>query len=446
MINTTFLISILILAIIIIIILLFYKKNANFDQQFQTIEKMQGRVESTVKEEISRNRDELIVSNRELREEIGNILKSFEQALFSRISETEKSQKNLLDTFTNQLLILTQMNEQKLNDMRGTIEKRLEFLQKENSLRLEEMRGVVDEKLQTTLEKRLGESFKVVSDQLESVYRGLGQMQALALSVGDLKKVLTNVKDRGTWGEIQLGMLLEQILTPDQYAANVTTNKGSNTRVEFAIKLPGPSGDLNAPVWLPIDAKFPQEDYQRLIDAREALNSELADKMEKQMERQIRLRAKEITDKYLDPPNTTDFAIMYLPTEGLYAEVSRNSVLIQQLQREFRIVISGPNNLAAFLNSLQMGFKTLAIQKRSSEIWHILGTVKNEFARFGVILEKTKKKIKEAGDTIEEASSKTRNIQRKLKGVQEFPSSGEPGSIEDLPLNDQNDLSGEDDQ
>ena len=284
-----------------------------------------------------------------------------------------------------------------------------------------------------SVEKRLGDSFKIMSERLESVYRGLGEMQALASSVGDLKKVLTNVKTRGILGEVQLGMLLEQILTPEQYESNVATKKGSNERVEFAIKFPGRSQDVNTPVWLPIDAKFPQEDYQRLLDAQEQVNPELAERASKQLEIRIKAEAKNIKDKYIDPPNTTDYAIMFLPTEGLFAEVLRRPGLRELAQRDYRVMIAGPTILAALLNSLQMGFRSLAIEKRTSQVWQLLSIIKTEFAKFGDILDRTKKKLQESVNIIEEASAKTRNIQRRLKNVEELPSSDKPDQLQREP-------------
>ncbi|MBN2120718.1 MAG: DNA recombination protein RmuC [Candidatus Omnitrophica bacterium] len=290
-----------------------------------------------------------------------------------------------------------------------------------------------------SVEKRLGDSFTLISQRLESVYRGLGEMQSLASSVGDLKKVLTNVKTRGIWGEVQLGMLLEQVLTPSQYQANVVTKKGSNERVEFAVKLPGRAEDDSQPVWLPIDAKFPQEDYQRLIEAQEAANPELAEKQARQLEIRIKGEAKDIKEKYLDPPHTTDYGIMFLPTEGLFAEVLRRPGLKESIERDFRVTIAGPTTLAALLNSIQMGFRTLAIEKRSSQVWQLLGVIKTEFAKFGDILDKTKKKLQEAINTVEDASSKTRNIQKRLKKAEESPSSQKPPLVEDASLADTSD-------
>jgi DNA recombination protein RmuC len=303
--------------------------------------------------------------------------------------------------------------------MRTTVETQLKALQEDNSRKLEQMRTTVDEKLHNTLEQRLGQSFKIVSDRLEQVHKGLGEMQTLATGVGDLKKVLTNVKTRGVIGEYQLENILEQMMTPEQYAKNVKTKQGSNAMVEFAIKLPGKKEDEQI-VWLPLDAKFPTEDYQVLLSAYDNSDSELIETTRKQLAGRIRLFAKEILTKYIDPPHTTDFGIMFLPFEGLYAEVLRLG-LFEAIQREFKIVISGPTTLAAFLNSLQMGFRTLAIEKRSSEVWEILGAVKTEFGKFGAILEKTQKKLRETSNVIEQAGVRTRAIERKLRNVQELP-------------------------
>jgi DNA recombination protein RmuC len=313
------------------------------------------------------------------------------------------------------------LHEEKFEAMRQTMESQLRYMWEDNSKKLEQMRATVDEKLQSTLEKRLGESFKLVSERLEQVYKGLGEMRSLATGVGDLKKVLTNVKTRGTWGEIRLSAILEQILTQDQYDVNVATKKNSNDRVEFAIKLPGQDENKERIVWLPIDSKFPQEDYQRLIDAQEMADKELAEKSIKNLETRIKAEARLIKEKYIDPPNTTDFGIMFLPVEGLYAEVLRRPGLCDFLQRQYRIVVTGPTTLAALLNSLQMGFRTLAIEKRSSEVWELLGVVKTEFGKFGDVLAKTKKKLQEASNTIDKAEVRTRAIERQLRDVQEVP-------------------------
>jgi DNA recombination protein RmuC len=318
---------------------------------------------------------------------------------------------------------MTGLNERKFETMRNALETQLRNLQEDNSRKLEQMRAVVDDKLQSTLERRLADSFKQVSERLEQVYKGLGEMRSLATGVGDLKKVLTNVKTRGTWGEIRLSHILEQILAPDQYAVNVATKKSSNERVEFAIRLPGPDSHPDKIVWLPIDSKFPQEDYQRLLDAQEAADKTLAEKSVKNLEMRVKTEARAIREKYIDPPHTTDFGIMFLPVEGLYAEVLRRPGLCDSLQREYRIVVTGPTTLAALLNSLQMGFRTLAIEKRSSEVWELLGAVKTQFGKFGEVLAKTKKKLQEASNTIDQAEVRTRVITRKLSKVQELPNS-----------------------
>lgn len=348
-----------------------------------------------------------------------------EQDRIERLVREEASNSRLelsrnLESFSQQLLTLTQMNEQKLDRMRDVVETNLRSIQEDNSRKLEKMRETVDEKLQSTLEKRLGDSFKVVSERLEKVHQGLGEMQTLASGVGDLKKVLTNVKTRGTWGEIQLGNLLEQILTADQYERNVITKKDSRDPVEFAIKLPGKNSQ---PVYIPIDAKFPKEDYERLIEAQDQANIQGVEEAIKGIEGRIKLEAKKIRDKYIDPPHTTDFGILYLPIEGLYAEVLRHPGLCDFVQREYRVTLAGPTTIAAVLNSLQMGFRTLAVEKRASEVWVLLGAVKKEFGTFGDILRKTKEKLNQASNDIDLAETKTRTIERRLKDVQEIPSS-----------------------
>jgi len=352
-------------------------------------------------------------------------------------------QKDQRDSFSKQLLEMTKLNEEKLETMRNTVETQLRTLQEDNNRRLEQMRAVVDEKLQSTLEKRLADSFKQVSERLEQVYKGLGEMRSLATGVGDLKKVLTNVKTRGTWGEIRLSHILEQILTPDQYEVNVATKKGSSERVEFAIKLPGQGAHKEKIVWLPIDSKFPQEDYQRLLDAQEAADKVQAEKSVKNLETRVKAEAKAIREKYIDPPNTTDFGIMFLPVEGLYAEVLRRPGLCDSLQRDYRIVVTGPTTLAALLNSLQMGFRTLAVEKRSSEVWELLGAVKTQFSKFGEVLAKTKKKLQEASNTIDQAEVRTRVISRKLSKVQELPLADSEKLIEPA-ANDDDELSDDD--
>ena len=394
---------------------------AGLQDNFTALTNKQQRLEGVIKDEITSNRQETAQSARQARQELGATLKLSSDSLQQRLAENIRVQKDQLDSFSKQLMAMTKLNEEKLEAMRKTMETQLQALQEDNTKKLEQMRATVDEKLQSTLDKRLGESFKQVSERLEQVYRGLGEMRTLASGVGDLKRVLTNVKTRGTWGEIRLSHILEQILTPDQYDVNVATKKNSNERVEFAIKLPGQAADKEKIVWLPIDSKFPQEDYQRLMDAEEAADIELAGKHIKNLEIRIKAEAKHIKEKYLEPPHTTDFGIMFLPVEGLYAEVLRRPGLCDTLQREHRIVVTGPTTLAALLNSLQMGFRTLAIEKHSSEVWQLLGVVKTEFGKFGDVLAKTKKKLLEAGHTIDKAEIRTRAIARKLRKVQEIP-------------------------
>ncbi len=342
-----------------------------------------------------------------------------------------------LEAFSQQLSRLTQSNEQRFDQLRQSVEARLGAIQSDNANKLEEMRKTVDEKLHATLEQRLGDSFKLVSERLELVHKGLGEMQTLAAGVGDLKKVLTNVKTRGTWGEVQLEALLDQVLTAEQYDKNVATRPGSGERVEFAIRLPGQGDGASdsKPVWLPIDAKFPVEDYQRLVEAQDRADPVTVEVAAKALEMRLRDEARKIRDKYVEPPHTTDFAILYLPTEGLYAEALRRPGLAEVLQRDCRVSLAGPTTLAALLNSLQMGFRTLAIEKRSSEVWAVLGAVKTEFGKFGEALEATRKKLEQATKSIESAGVRTRQIERKLKGVEALPvleAQARLGSLEEL--------------
>ncbi len=357
---------------------------------------------------------------KQLREEIIATLKGITEATTKTMGELANAQKVQLDTLSSAIMKLSDSNEKKLEAIRTTVEGKLQNIQNDNAKQLEEMRRTVDEKLQGTLEKRLGESFKQVSERLEQVHKGLGEMQTLATGVGDLKKVLTNVKTHGTWGEIQLGSLLEQVLNPDQFSTNVATKDGGE-RVEFAIKLPGQGTDMNETVWLPIDAKFPNEDYQRLVEAQELADVEAVEAAGKQLENRVKMCARDISDKYLNPPNTTDFAILYLPIEGLFAEVIRRVGLTEITQREHRVVIAGPTTLWSILNSLQMGFRTLTIQKRSSEVWNLLAAVKTEWTKYGDILDAVQKKIQQASDTIDKAKTRSRAVGRKLKDVQELP-------------------------
>lgn len=418
--------GILIIISIAILIIVLIKKSPAQDKKLPEtllfLEKGQSRLESAVKDEISRNRTEANENEKSTREEISRSFKSFRDSTDNRMAEFSSTQSTNFESFSKKLSELTEKNEAKMEHIRLTVEGKLENIQKDNSEKLEKMRQTVEEKLENTLETRLGEKFKLVNDRLEQVYKGLGEMQTLASGVGDLKKVLTNVKTRGTWGEVQLGNLLEQLLIPDQYATNICTKKGSSERVEFAIKIPG-KDDRVKTIWLPIDAKFPLEDYQKLVEAQENADPVAAEALGKALEARIKSEAKDIKEKYLDPPYTTDFGILYLPVEGLFAEVVRRMGLFEFLQNTYRVTVTGPTTISALLNSLQMGFRTLAIEKRTSEVWEILGAVKNDFGKFGEILEKTHKKLKEASDSIETATTKTRSIERKLNKVQSLPTS-----------------------
>ena len=429
-------VGVILVAALILLIILVRRREIKSQDFFTSLEKQQAHTERMVREEFACNRQESAGNARQAREEIGSTLKFASDSQLKQMREVAGMQKDQLDSFSKQLLEMTQLNEKKFEAMREAVDTQLRTLQEDNSRKLEQMRAVVDEKLQSTLERRLGESFKQVSERLEQVYKGLGEMRSLATGVGDLKKVLTNVKTRGTWGEIRLSHILEQILTPDQYAVNVATKKSSSERVEFAIKLPGPDSHPDKVVWLPIDSKFPQEDYQRLLDAQEAADKILAEKSVKNLEIRVKGEAKAIREKYIDPPQTTDFGIMFLPVEGLYAEILRRPGLCDSLQREYRIVVTGPTTLAALLNSLQMGFRTLAIERRSSEVWELLGAVKTQFGKFGEVLAKTKKKLQEASNTIDQAEVRTRVITRKLDKVQELPNSDSAKLIQPVTIDD----------
>jgi DNA recombination protein RmuC len=399
--------------------------------QLQSIEKGQERGSRELRDELARSRTDFANEAQRMRAETAASLGSVRDSLLKQITDMMALQTQHQDGFKTQLSRLTDSNEQKIDALRIAVETKLTQLQADNTAKLEEMRRTVDEKLQGTLERRLGESFKLVSERLEQVHKGLGDMQSLASGVGDLKKVLTNIKVRGNWGEMQLGNLLEDVLIPDQYGTNIVTKPGSKERVEFAIKLPGRGDHDDQVVWLPIDAKFPKEDYERLMDAREKGDAAALEDAGRQLENRIKSEAKDIRDKYVDPPNTTDFAILYLSTEGLYAEVLSRPGLVAAIQRDFRVNVAGPTTLAALLNSLQMGFRTLAIAKRSSEVWSILGAVKTEFHKFGEVIDKVKKKIDEAGNVIDTAKTRSRAIERKLKNVQELPA-GEARTLLDI--------------
>lgn len=388
------------------------------------------KTERTIRDELAKNRGEFSLNAKLGRDDLNSSLNNFREIVTSSMKDISSLQKNQLELVNSRLSGLIQSNDQQLFNMRESLEKNLKMIQDDNSSKLEKMRLTVDERLHDTLEQRLGESFKIVSDRLEMVHKGLGEMQTLAAGVGDLKKVLTNVKTRGIWGEVQLGNILEQVFSREQYEENVITKVGSNCRVEYAIKLPGKSDDSRY-IFMPIDAKFPLEDYQRLLDAQEKADLNGVNEAIKSLEIRIKAEAKDICEKYLDPPNTTDFGIMFLPIEGLYAEVLRIPGLSEILQKNYRVLIAGPTTIMALLNSLQMGFRTLTIEKRTSEVWQLLGTVKSDFIKFGDILDKTHKKLQEASNSIESAATRTRVIQKRLNNVQEISIDENKMNLED---------------
>ena len=390
-------------------------------------------------------RREIGDSARGSRQELASTLATFQQTLVQQSAEATRTQNTQIDAFSRQLSLLQQSlsdtlttqlqsvsesNARRMGEVRETLENQLAQLQQTNSAKLDEMRRTVDEKLQNTLEARLGQSFKQVADRLEQVHKGLGEMQTLAQGVGDLKHLLTNVKTRGIFGEAQLAALLEQVFTVDQYAAQVITRRGGKNPVDFAIKLPGRS-DSGEPLWLPIDAKFPNEDYERLLDAQQRADGPGAEVAGKALELRIRLEAKSISEKYIEPPYTTDFAILFLPTEGLYAEVLRRPGLIECLQRDHRITLAGPTTLLAMLNSLQMGFRTLALEKRSSEVWQVLGAVKTEFGKFGDVLAKVKSQTETVLNTLSNAEQRSRVMGKALRNVEALP---EADAVRLIPL------------
>ena len=355
------------------------------------------------------------------RGELAGALKASSETQVTALTKIMETVQTQLEKFQGQIETMTTAQQARGEELKQAVEGRLKALQEDNTTQLEKMRVTVDEKLQGTLEKRLGESFQLVSERLESVQRGLGEMQALASGVGDLKKVLTNVKTRGTWGEVQLGALLEQVLSPQQYAANVSP-RNNGERVEFAVQMPGRSGNTDEVVWLPIDAKFPVEDYQRLTDAQEAGDMLAMEIATQELEVSIKHCAKTIADKYIEPPHTTDFAILFLPTEGLFAEVIRRRGLVEQIQQKHRVIIAGPTTLWSILSSLQMGFRTLAIQRQSSEVWRLLGAVKTEWGKYSEVLDKVKKQLETVAKTVDTVGTRSRAIERKLRGVEELPS------------------------
>jgi len=428
------------LAAVIIILQILALLRGSGKAQSARLEKLQAELEQHQQQTGERTerelRSEVQSTAQRTRQELSGNFTQFQQTVMAQLTSVATIQNNQIDTFAQQQAIaltrfgdtlnqslstLTESNALRMAEVRKTLEDKIKDLQTDNSARLEEMRKTVDEKLHATLEQRLSESFKQVSERLEKVHQGLGEMQQLAIGVGDLKRVLTNVKTRGTWGEVQLEMLLEQVLTADQYAKNVETIPGTGARVEFAIRLPGQDDGRN-PVWLPIDAKFPKEQYERLVEAADRADAEGVASAGRELEQVVRLEAKTISTKYLFPPHTTDFAILFLPTEGLYAEVMRRPGLADELQRVHRVSIAGPSTLAALLNSLQMGFRTLALEQRSSEVWQVLGAVKTEFAKFGDVLAATKKTLQRAAENIDKAEVRSRAMARQLKSVEALPS------------------------
>jgi len=386
---------------------------ADLRVRLETLAAQNERLERELRADLAQARGESSQQASVARGELAANLTHLTQALQTQLATNAGVQNERLAT-------LTLSNEQRLEAVRASVEQRLEALRSDNAQKLEQMRATVDERLQTTLEQRLGESFKLVSDRLDQVHQGLGEMQTLAAGVGDLKRVLVNVKSRGGWGEVQLGALLDEMLAPGQYARNVATRPGEDSRVEYAIRFPG-RGEDGVPCWLPIDAKFPLEDFQRLQEAIERADAVAVESSRKALEDFFKAEAKKIRDKYVEPPHTTDFAILFVPTEGLYAEALARPGLADCLQRDFRVMIAGPTNLMAFLNSLQLGFRTLAIEQRSTEVWRVLGAVKTEFGKFGEILAKTKERLDAVGRTLDEAGRKSTTIVRKLRDVEALP-------------------------
>ena len=459
MFDTVLLIGILVLNVIFIVLQMVLlnqsRKNENFDTKVRldTFEQHLEKYEVGFKDEFSRNREEysrsakesrddlfktftnfstlfeekfngifelLNKTSKDNRDELGAALKSFQDRFTQSVNEFNDLQRQKFDALILKQDELTTKTENKLEKQRENIETKLKAIQDDNNIKLEKMRETVDEKLHKTLETRLGESFKLVSERLELVQKGLGEMQTLATGVGDLKKVLTNVKTKGVLGEYQLENILEQLLTNEQFSRNVKTKHDSNDMVEFAIKIPN-KDDSSKVLWLPIDAKFPTKNYELLMAAYDMGDNSEIEKAQRSLEQTIKTFAKDIKTKYIDPPNTTDFAIMFLPFEGLYAEVLRINGLFETLQREHKITIAGPTTISAFLSSLQMGFRSLAVEKRTSEIWELLGAVRTEFGKFGAVLEKTKDKLEQASKEIDKAGVRSRAIERKLRDVQSLP-------------------------
>jgi DNA recombination protein RmuC len=416
------------LASVVLLVVLLLRKPPAPDTGRAELMAASERLERELRREISE-------SSRGLRGELTQTLSAFQQTLMQQGQEATRTQnaqidafsqqltllqKTLMDTLNNQLRDLSEANARRIAEVRTTLETQLAAMQQTNAAKLEEMRKTVDEKLQTTLEARLGESFRQVAERLEQVHHGLGQMQTLAQGVGDLQRVLTNVKTRGMFGEVQLEALLEQVLTSEQYAKQVETKPRSNQRVDFAIRFPGRSDDGTA-VWLPIDAKFPREDYERLLEAQDRADPAGVESAGRALETRIREEAKSIADYYLSPPQTTDFAILFLPIESLYAEVLRRPGLMDRIQREHRVTLAGPTTLLAMLNSLHMGFRTLALEQQASEVWKVLGAVKTEFERYGEWVARIKEQVQKAADTVDKADTRTKQMRRALKNIEALP-------------------------
>ncbi len=424
--------------VLVVVHLLTAGRRGGFDSapllgRFDALAEASERAERSLVSQFTDRSKQDLEQAKELRGELRETFTSYGKSVADQVEQIRKAQKDQLDVFSERLSESLQASARRMTDMmegmdkqhvalRTQLDAKLKELREENAKKLDEMRQTVDEKLQGALEKRLGEAFKQVSERLEKVHQGLGEMQTLASGVGDLKKLLTNVKTRGGWGEMQLRALLEEMLTPDQYAVEAPVRENSQERVDFAIRLPGRDDADETPVLLPIDAKFPREDYERLVDAAEAADQVAMEAASKALEAQVKESAKSIAQKYIHPPGTTDFAVMYLPTEGLFAEVVRRPGLVDQVQRAHRVVIAGPTTFAAILNSLQMGFRTLAIQKRSGEVWQVLGAVKHEFGLFGEVLGKVKKKLQEASNHMDKVDVRSRALTRKLRNVEELPS------------------------
>jgi DNA recombination protein RmuC len=438
--DTVIILLVILVILAVINLIAFGKKKITIDIEPQMKQVEQAIIEfkttleiidKSIREEFKSNREETANITKTNREELSASLKSFEDKFAENIKSLNDLLREKFNDFSEQQKTINNESRKNLNDIKETIEKQLTEIRTDNNKQLEEMRITVDEKLQKTLNARLSQSFETVGKQLQAVQEGLGEMKNLAQDVGSLKRVLSNVKLRGGIGEVQLEMLLEQILAPDQWEKNVATKKGSNAVVEFAIKLPGKDED-GTQVWLPIDAKFPKDVYEHLQDAYESADQERIEQEQKNLENTIKGMAKDISQKYIDPPNTTDFAIMFLPFEGIYAEVVRKAALLYTLQSEYKVIVTGPTTIAAILNSLQKGFKTLAIQKRSSEVWRVLSDVKKEFGKFGDMLQKAKKNIQTGLGQIETVmTTRTNVIERKLKNVETFKESGDDKLLDD---------------